>query len=65
MADFFMFITFENLTSRMAQYAKFVQGSAGCFLLLRYFSGVVSHPRDLYVSQYVVSVQTSSMIHHR
>ena len=29
------------------------------------FSGVVSHLRDLHVSQYIVSVETSSLTHHR
>ena len=40
-------------------------GSTGGFLLLRYFSGGVSNPRDLRVSQYVISVKSSSLIHHR
>ena len=30
-----------------------IRGSTGGFLLLRHFSGVDSHPRDLQVSQYV------------
>ena len=41
-----------------------IRGSTGGFLLLRYFSGVVSHPRDLQVTQYVVSVESSSLTHH-
>ena len=35
--------------------------STGGFLLLRYFHGVVSHPRVLQVSQYV-SVESSSLL---
>ena len=35
-----------------------------CFFLLRYFSGIVSHPGVLKVSQYV-SVEFSSLTHHR
>ena len=35
------------------------------FFLLRYFSGFVWHTRDLQVSQYVVSVGSSSPMHHR
>ena len=34
------------------------------FFLLRYFSGIVSHPGVLRVSQYV-SVESSSLTHHR
>ena len=36
-----------------------IWGTTGGFLLLRYFIGVVSHPWDLNVSQYVVSVESS------
>ena len=41
-----------------------IRGSTGGFLLLRYFSGIVSHPGVLRVSQYV-SDQSSSLTHHR
>ena len=41
-----------------------IRGSSGCFLLLRYFSGIVSHPGVLQVSQYV-SVESPSLTHHR
>ena len=41
-----------------------IWGSTGGFLLLRYFSGIVSHPGDLRVSQYV-SVESSSLTHRR
>ena len=41
-----------------------IWGSAGGFLLLRYFSGVVLQPRALQVSQFV-SVESSSLTHHR
>ena len=41
-----------------------IRGSAGSFVLFRYFSSVVLHPRDLQVSQYVVSLESSSLIHH-
>ena len=34
-------------------------------LLLQDFSGVVSQPSGLRVSQYVVSVESSSLNHHR
>ena len=37
-----------------------ILGSTGGFLLLQYFSGIVSHPGDLQVSQYV-SVESSSL----
>ena len=37
------------------------RGSTGGFLLLRYFSGIVSHPGVLRVSQYV-SVESSAPI---
>ena len=33
-----------------------IWGSTGGFLFLRYFIGVVLHPRDLQVSQYLVSI---------
>ena len=42
-----------------------VGGSNGGFLLLQFFSGVVSHPRDLQMLHYVVSVESSSLTHHR
>ena len=41
-----------------------IRGSAGGFFLLRYFSGIVSHPGVLQVSHYV-SVESSSLIYHR
>ena len=41
-----------------------IRGSTGSFLLLRYFSGIVSHPGVLWVSRYV-SVESSSRTHHR
>ena len=34
----------------------------GLLFLLRDFSGVVEHPRGLQVSQYVVSVEYSSLL---
>ena len=40
-----------------------IWGSTGGFLLLRYFSGIASHPGVLRVSQYV-SVESSSLTHH-
>ena len=42
-----------------------IRGSVGSFLLLGDFSGVVSQPRSLRVSQYVVSFESSSLIYHR
>ena len=39
-------------------------GLTGAFPLVRYFSGVVSYSKDLQVSQYVVSVESSSPVHH-
>ena len=42
-----------------------IQGSTGGFLLLRGFSDVILHPRGLRVSQYVVSVESSSLTHHK
>ena len=39
-----------------------IRGSTGGFLLLRYFSGIVSHPAVLQVSH--VSVESSSLTHH-
>ena len=41
-----------------------IGGSAGFFVLLWYFSGIVSHPGVLWVSQYV-SVESLSLTHHR
>ena len=41
-----------------------LRGSIGGFLLLRYFSGVVSHPGLFQVSKYV-SVESPSLSHHR
>ena len=41
-----------------------IRGSTGGFLLLRYFSGIVSHPGVLRVSQYV-SVESLSLTHNR
>ena len=38
-------------------------GSAGGFLLLRFLNGVALYPRDLQVSQYVVSVESSSLVY--
>ena len=35
------------------------------FLLLRYIKGIVLHPKDLQVSQYLVSVDSSSLALHR
>ena len=43
----------------------FIRGSTGGFRLLWDFSGVVSRPRGLWVSQYVVSVESPSLTHHR
>ena len=40
-----------------------IRSSTGGFHLLRYFIGVVLHPRILQVSQYV-SIETSSLTHH-
>ena len=42
-----------------------IRGSTGGFLLLQDFSGVVSQPMGLRVSQHVVSVESSSLTHHR
>ena len=42
-----------------------IRGSTGGFLLLWYLSSVVSHPWAHQVSQYVVSVESSSLIDHR
>ena len=41
-----------------------IRGSNCGFLVLQYFSGVVSHPRVPEVPQYV-SVESSSLTHHR
>ena len=41
-----------------------IRCSTGGFLLLRYLSGIVSHPGVLRMSQYV-SVEFSSLTHHR
>ena len=41
-----------------------IRGSTGGFHLLRYFNGVVSQPRVLWVSQYA-SIEASSLTHHR
>ena len=41
-----------------------MRGSTGGFLLLQYFSEIVSHPGVLRVSQYV-SVESSSLTPHR
>ena len=42
-----------------------IRGStAGGFLMLRYFSGAVSHPRDRQMSQYFVHVESSYLTHH-
>ena len=41
-----------------------IRGSIGGSLLLQYFSGIVSHPGVIRVSQYV-SVESSSLTHHR
>ena len=41
-----------------------IPGSTGRFLLLRYFSGIVSHPGDLRVPRYI-SVESLSLTHHR
>ena len=35
------------------------------YVVLRDFSGNVSHPRGLRVSRYIVSVESSSLTHHR
>ena len=40
------------------------RGSTGGFLVLRYFSGIVSHPGVLQASQFV-SVESSYLTHHR
>ena len=50
--------------SAMIRVIPVIRGSTGGFLLLRYFSGIVSHPGVLRVSQYV-SVESSSLTHHR
>ena len=42
-----------------------IRSLTGGFLLLRYFSGAVSHPRGLRMSQYTVSVESLSLTHHR
>ena len=42
-----------------------IWGSIGGFLSLRDFSGVVSQPRVLRLSQYIVSVESSSLTLHR
>ena len=42
-----------------------IPGSTSDFLLLRGLIGVVSLPRGLWVSQYVVSVESSSLTHYR
>ena len=39
--------------------------STGGFLLLQYSSGVVWQPRDLQMSQHIVSVVSSSLLHYR
>ena len=44
-------------------YCLVIRSSTGGFLLLRYFSGIVSHPGVLRVLQYV-SVESSSLTHH-
>ena len=41
-----------------------IRGLTGGFLLLRYFSSIVSHPGVLQVSQNV-PVESSSLTHHR
>ena len=41
-----------------------VLDSTGGFLLLRYCSGIISHPGGFRVSQYV-SVESLSLTHHR
>ena len=42
-----------------------IRDSTGGFLLLLDFSGVISHPRCLRVSQFVVSVESSSLADHK
>ena len=42
-----------------------LRGSTGGFHLLQDFIGVVSQPRGLRESQYVVYVKSSSLTHHR
>ena len=46
-------------------YCLVIGGSTGGFHLLLDFSDVVSHPRDLRVSQNIVSVESSSLTYHR
>ena len=41
------------------------RGSTGGFLLLQYPSGVVLQLRDIQMSQHVVSVESSYLIHYR
>ena len=43
----------------------FIRGLTGGFILLWDFSGVVSHPMGLRVSQYFVPVESSSLTYHR
>ena len=45
-------------------YCLVIRDSADGFVLLKYFSDVVSHPMVLQVSQYV-SVESSSLTHRR
>ena len=42
-----------------------IRGSTAGFPLLRDFSGAISQPRGLQVSQYVVLVESKSLIRHR
>ena len=42
-----------------------IRGSTGVLVLFRYFRGMVWHPSDLQVSQYVAVVESPYLIHHR
>ena len=55
----------ERPSRRRVFNARSFRGSTGGFLLLRHFSGVVSHHRSHRVSQYIVSVETLSLTQHR
>ena len=42
-----------------------IRGSTGVLVLFRYFRGMVWHPSNLQVSQYVAVVESLYLIHHR
>ena len=56
---------FKLIGARCSLVCCLVIRGSGVFLLLRYFSGVVSHRRSLLVSQNVVPADSSSLTHHR